>query len=192
VEDIQAISMSSEEKQKSIVKIVGDYGKRLFGFIRKKVKSDEEANDILQDVWYQLSNFIYTDSITQINAWLFTVARNKITDSYRKKKPDLVDDFSYEDDEGELHYKEIMLSDDPSPEAVQLKEVFWSELFEALDELPEKQKEVFVLNELEEMTLQQIADKNGENIKTIISRKGYAVKHLRNRLQSLYDEFMNI
>ena len=192
MEDAQSLSMSSEEKQKSIVKIVGDYGKRLFGFIRKKVKSDDEANDILQDVWYQLSNIINTNSIEQINAWLFTVARNKITDSYRKKRPDLMDDYSYEDEEGEIHYKKILLSEDPSPEAIQLKEIFWETLFEALDELPDKQKNVFIWNELEDMTLQEIADKNGENLKTIISRKGYAVKHLRNRLQSLYIEFTKI
>ena len=126
-----------------------------------------------------------------MSGWLHRVARNKITDSYRKKKPDLLDDYSYEDEDGELGFKDILLADTSDPETQYIRDLFWEELFAALDELPHNQKQVFVWNELEDKTLQQIADATNENIKTIISRKGYAVKHLRKRLQTLYDELIN-
>jgi len=174
-----------------IAATIKEYGKRLFGFIRGKVNSDEDAEDILQDVWYQLSNAVNIDEIEQMSGWLHRVARNKITDSYRKKKPELLDDFSYENEDGELGFKDILLSDTSDPETQYIRDLFWEELFAALDELPENQKQVFVLNELEDKTLQQIAGATGENLKTIISRKGYAVKHLRKRLQILYDELIN-
>ncbi len=176
----------------NIVDTIKEYGKRLFGFIRGKVNTDEDAEDVLQDVWYQLSNVVNLDEIEQMSGWLHQVARNKITDRQRRKKPELLDDFDTEDEEGNsFGIKEILLADDTSnPETRYLREIFWKELFAALDELPEAQRQVFVLNELEDMTLQEIADKTGQNLKTIISRKGYAVKHLRQRLQSLYTELL--
>lgn len=170
---------------------IKEYSKRLFGFIRGKVNTDEDAEDILQDVWYQLSNAVNIDEIEQMSGWLHRVARNKITDSYRKKKPELLDDYSYENEDGELGFKDILLTNSSDPETQYIRDLFWDELFTALDELPGNQKQVFVLNELEDKTLQQIADATKENIKTIISRKGYAVKHLRKRLQTLYDELIN-
>ena len=190
MEETPAIYMSADQ-QKNLVAAVKDYSKRLFSFIRKKVKSDEDANDILQDVWFQFSSIWYSESIEQVGAWLFTVARNKITDKYRKKKTDLIDDYAYEDDEGEMQLPKLFVSESFSPEKEELKDLFWEELLVALDELPENQKEVFIMNELDDFTLQEIADKTGAKLKTVISRKGYAVKHLRNRLQSLYDEFIN-
>jgi RNA polymerase sigma factor (sigma-70 family) len=177
------------EKSKNIVKAVGDYGKGLFNFIRRKVTTEADAEDILQDVWYQLSNIDDTDEIEQLRAWLFRVAQNKIIDKSRKRTEQPIDDIVYQDDEEDVNFAEILLPDNNDPEAVYLKELFWDELFLALDELPEKQKQVFVWNELEDKTLREIADKTGEKLKTIISRKGYAVKHLRSRLQTLYDEF---
>ena len=165
---------------------VKEYGKRLFAFIRGKVRSNEDAEDILQDVWYQLYNT--TEAIEQIGAWLYRVARNKIIDRYRKKTPELLEDYSSED---ELGFKEILLADPTDPETEYLKNLFWDQLHEGLQELPPEQKEVFILNELEGRTFAEIADTTGENIKTLISRKGYAVKHLRKRLQTLYDEFIN-
>ena len=174
-----------------IAATITEYGKRLFYFIRGKVSSDEDAEDILQDVWYQLSNAVNIEEIEQMSGWLHRVARNKITDSYRKKKPELLDDYSYQNEDGELGFKDILLADTSDPEAQYIRDLFWEELFAALDELPEAQKQVFVLNELEDKTLQQIADATNENIKTIISRKGYAVKHLRKRLQMVYDELIN-
>lgn len=184
-----AISMA-EDKSRNIIETVQEYGKRLFSFIRGRVKTDEDAQDILQDVWYQLSNVTASEPIEQVGAWLYTVARNKITDKYRKQTPRYLEDFTYEDDEGEIGYKDIMLADFHTPEDEQLKHVFWEELFKALDELPEEQKQVFIQNEMEDMTFREIAEKTGENIKTLISRKRYAVAHLRKRLKILYDELL--
>jgi RNA polymerase sigma factor (sigma-70 family) len=175
----------------NIVTTIKEYGKRLFGFIRGRVSSDEDAEDVLQDVWYQLSNAVNLGEIEQMSGWLHQVARNKITDRHRKKTPELLDDMEWEDENGDFSFKEILLANDAdNPETQYLRDVFWKELFAALDELPEKQRQVFIWNEMEDLTLQQIADQTGENLKTIISRKGYAVKHLRTRLQDLYTELL--
>lgn len=190
MEGEEMISMA-ENKKLHIVQTVKEYGNRLFGFIRGKVNTDEDAEDILQDVWYQLSNTSATDTIEQLSGWLFTVARNKITDKYRKQKPALIDDIFSDEDDDDIPFTDILLATEDHPEANNLKALFWEELMAALEELPEAQKEVFVLNELEDMTLQQIADKKGENIKTIISRKRYAVQHLRKRLQYLYNDLLD-
>jgi RNA polymerase sigma factor (sigma-70 family) len=190
MEGEEMISMA-ENKKLHIVQTVKEYGNRLFGFIRGKVNTDEDAEDILQDVWYQLSNTSATDTIEQLSGWLFTVARNKITDKYRKQKPALIDDIFSDDEDDDMPFTDILLATEDHPEANNLKALFWEELMAALEELPEAQKEVFVLNELEDMTLQQIADKKGENIKTIISRKRYAVQHLRKRLQYLYNDLLD-
>lgn len=188
METITTASMS-DERYFSITETVQQFGKRLFGFVRGKVKTTEEAEDILQDVWYQFSRLSNLDELENVSAWLYRVAQNRVTDNYRKKKTENLEDYTYENDENEISFKEILLLDEnASPELALFKEEFWSELMQALDELPENQKEVFLLNEIEDFTLQEIADKKGENLKTIISRKGYAVKHLRKRLQHLYNE----
>ncbi|MEI7502391.1 MAG: sigma-70 family RNA polymerase sigma factor [Paludibacter sp.] len=182
------ISMS-EHKANSITKTIQQFGKNLFGFVRGRVKSTEDAEDILQDVWYQLSKLNNIAELENVSGWLYEVARNKITDKGRKKSSLALEDYSYENDDGEFNFKEILLMDDSNnPELGFFKELFWKEFQTALDELPPNQKEVFLLNEMEDMTLQQIADQQGENLKTIISRKGYAVKHLRNKLNYLYKE----
>lgn len=178
------------EKRKNIVQAMNQYGKQLLGFIRGKVATDEDAEDIIQDVWYQLSNVEETETIESISGWLYRVAKNKITDTFRKKKPDYIEDYAFESEDGEVNFKEILLSDPETPEDEFFKKLFWEELMNALEELPEKQRSVFIQNELEDKTLQEIADKSGESIKTIISRKGYAVKHLRNRLNDLYNDFI--
>lgn len=188
METITTASMS-DERHFSITETVQQFGKRLFGFVRGKVKTTEEAEDILQDVWYQFSRLSNLDELENVSAWLYRVAQNRVTDNYQKKKTENLEDFTYENDENEISFKEILLLDEnASPELALFKEEFWSELMQALDELPENQKEVFLLNEIEDFTLQEIADQKGENLKTIISRKGYAVKHLRKRLQHLYNE----
>jgi RNA polymerase sigma factor (sigma-70 family) len=180
------------QKSKNIIKAVGDYGKGLFNFIRGKVTTEADAEDILQDVWVQLSNITDTDDIDHLKGWLFRVARNKIIDKSRKNTEQLIDDLvDYDNEEDDFNFADILLTDENDPESVYLKELFWDELFAALDELPQKQREVFVWNELEDKTLQQIADETGEKLKTIISRKGYAVKYLRSRLQQLYNEFLD-
>ncbi len=174
---------------KNILQTVNNYGTDLFNFIRNKVSNRADAEDILQDVWYQLSNIGDTDNIEQMRGWLFRVARNRIIDLGRKKSELLIDDLAESDDE-DTAFADSLLPDYEDPESIYLKELFWEELMAALDELPEKQRQVFVWNELEDKTLQQIADETGEKLKTIISRKGYAVKYLRDRLQNLYDDFL--
>lgn len=180
----------AKNANRSLTSTVNAYGKRLFSFIRSKVGSVEDAEDILQDVWLQFSSLQALEDLESISGWLYRVARNKITDLYRKKKTPLLSDSVYENqDEEPSSFKEILLMDvSGNPELALFKELFWKELFIALDDLPENQKQVFVMNELEDFTLQEIALKTGENIKTIISRKGYAVKHLRNKLSYLYNE----
>lgn len=179
----------SEQRSTSLTSIVQQFGKKLFGFVRGKVKTTEDAEDIIQDVWYQLSNLTNVQDVENVGAWIYQVARNKVTDRYRKKTTDSLENYAYSDEEGEFNFKDILLLDDSNnPELGHFKELFWEELMDALDELPSNQRDVFVLNELEDFTLQEIADQKGENIKTIISRKGYAVKHLRNKLNHLYNE----
>ena len=179
----------AQARSYSVANLVKAYGQRLFAFIRGKVRTEEDAEDILQDVWYQLYNT--TEAIDQIGAWLYRVARNKIIDRYRKQQPDSLEDYTYENEEGDLGFKEILLADANDPETEYLKTLFWRQLNEGLNELPAEQRTVFILNELEGRTFSELAAETGENIKTLISRKGYAVKHLRNRLQTLYNEIIN-
>jgi len=175
----------------SIKTTIKSYGKKLYSFIRNRVGTNEDAEDILQDVWYQLSN-LDSGLPEQIGAWLYRVAQNKIIDKYRKQKPDSIEDYSYEDEEGEMNFRDILLSDESDDaETGYLKKLFWEELFEALSDLPNAQREVFVKNEIEDMKLKDIADETGESIKTVISRKRYAVIYLRERLRSLYEEIVN-
>ena len=180
---------TNEQKINSVSSTIQEFGEKLFGFVRKKVKTTEDAEDILQEVWFQLSNLSDIAELDNVSAWLYEVARNKITDKARKKKNLSLEDYNYESEEGEFDFKEILLMDDTNnPELAFFKEIFWKEFQQALDELPPNQREVFILNEMEDLTLQEIADRQGEKLKTIISRKRYAVKHLRNKLSYLYDE----
>ncbi|WP_407510315.1 RNA polymerase sigma factor [Elizabethkingia anophelis] len=179
----------AEKKTASLSEVVKDYGSQLFRFIKGKVSKTEDAEDILQEVWYQTSRLANIDDLENVGAWLYSVTRNKITDNYRKKKSDSLEDYTYEDEDGSFSIKEILLVDDSNnPELKMFKDIFWDELMKALDELPDNQRRVFFQNEIEEKTLQEIADEEGENLKTVISRKGYAVKHLRKRLKHLYNE----
>lgn len=175
-------------RQQSISDAFQNYGKRLFSFIRSRVNNDEDAEDILQDVWYQLSSIIGTEPIEQLSAWLFRVSRNRILDKKRKLSTQSLEDLAYKDDFGELVLPQALLADSSDPELEFEKLYFREALWMALGELPENQREVFILNEIEDMTLQEIADRTGENIKTIISRKRYAVSALRKRLEKIYYE----
>src|SRR5688500_1598113 len=130
------------DKNQNIINTVGLYGRQLLNFIRGKVESDEDAEDILQDVWYQYSNIDEIEAIESISGWLYKVARNKITDRFRKKKPGRLEDFVFDPGNGELDFKEILLADPSSPEDKFFKKMFWDTLLMALDELPEKQKNV--------------------------------------------------
>jgi RNA polymerase sigma factor (sigma-70 family) len=185
----ELITIPMTQRHQSIQDAVQNYGKRLFSFIRSRVKNDEDAEDILQDVWYQLSSIIDTEPVELLSSWLYRVSRNRIVDKKRKQKPQSLEDLAYTDKDGEMVFPEALLTDNRNPET-ELERVYFRELFyKALSELPEKQREVFVWNELEDMTLQEIADRTGENIKTIISRKRYAVVHLRERLQNMYNDY---
>lgn len=183
------LDMSADQRSNKISNIVQTYGRRLKAFISNRVDSDEDAEDILQDVWYQLSNLTGLEDITSISGWLFSVSRNRITDSFRKNSPDRLEDQSFQNEEGEWEIRELLMADaNPDPEAQLFQKAIQNALLKALNELPEKQRSVFIQNEIEDKTLQEIADAEGENLKTIISRKGYAIKHLRSRLNELYNE----
>ena len=175
-------------KEQKILDAVQEYGKRLFAFIRSRVQSHEDAEDILQDVWYYFSAAMDLEPISQISAWLYRASRNRIIDKQRKHEPQLIDNLAYENEDGEFYNPGSLLSDENTPESELEQQYIMEQMLEALQELPDKQRDVFIWNELEDFTLQQIADKTGDNIKTIISRKRYAVAHLRNRLENLYKE----
>ncbi len=177
--------------KQNIIQTIKEFSQQLFGFIRSRVSTDEDAEDILQDVWYQFSNQPELDAIESVSGWLYRVARNKITDNFRRKKNELLEDYAYEDEDGSLYLPDLLLEDFNTPETEHLRNLFWKELFAALEELPEKQRQVFIWNELEDMTLQEIADAEEENLKTIISRKRYAVLHLRKRLENIYNDIIN-
>src|SRR2546430_4608715 len=132
----------------NIVQTVKDHSKRLFNFIRGRVATDEDAEDILQEVWYQYTNTLETEVIEQVSGWLHRVARNKITDKYRKHKNELLEDFAYEDEEGSINFRDILLADTANPETEHLRQLFWEQLFAALEELPQNQRDVFIWNEL--------------------------------------------
>ena len=182
----------SVSSRKNISSVISQFGKRLAGFIRNRVSNEADAEDILQDVWYQLTAAVDTEPIERVNSWLFTVARNKITDSYRKKKPDSLDDRLYgNEEEGDFSFKDLLFDNSRNPETVHLRNLFWKELQEALQELPEDQRNVFVWNELEDISFKEISERTGENVNTLLSRKRYAVLHLRERLMTLYEEIIN-
>ena len=179
------------EKESNILQAIKMYGKNLLGFIRKRVNSDADAEDILQDVWYQFSALVNNEPIEQTGAWLYRVAKNKIIDKHKKKSETLLDDMlvsNNDEDDDPFDFKDILLTEESTPETEYLRNLFWEQLFIALDELPEEQKQVFIWQELDDMTFGDIAEKTGVNVNTLVSRKRYAVLHLRDRLQQLYDE----
>jgi RNA polymerase sigma factor (sigma-70 family) len=177
-----------EQKQQRIKDAVRNYGKRLFSFIRNRVSTDEDAEDILQDVWFQLSSLIDIEPIEQLSSWLYRVSRNKIIDRNRKQSTLSLEDFAYEGEDGELVIPDVLLEDSTNFETEFERAYFMEIVSNSLNLLSEKQRQVLVWNELEGLTLQEIADKTGENIKTIISRKRYAIAQLRKLLENLYNE----
>lgn len=181
-------AIMAEKQKRNITQVINDYSKRLLGFIRKRVTNDADAEDILQDVFYQFIG--NTQPIEQLTGWLFTVARNKITDKQRKNKPDLLEDIFENDDEA-LSWAELFFNANDNPETQYLRSLFWETLNEALNELPEEQKNVFVLNELEGISFKEISEQTGATVNTLLSRKRYAVLHLRKRLQTLKTELLN-
>jgi RNA polymerase sigma factor (sigma-70 family) len=157
---------------------------RLRNFIRKRVPGEGDVEDILQDVFYELVEaYRLMKPVEQVGAWLFRVARNRITDFFRKKKPEQLDD-------GEAFQLEDLLpSREAGPEAAYARSVLLEELDAALDELPEEQRDVFIAHEIQGRSFKDLAAQTGVSVNTLLSRKRYAVLHLRERLQSIYDEF---
>src|SRR5713101_4395933 len=165
---------------------------RLRNFIRKRVADQSDADDILQEVFYELVEaYRMMKPVEQVGAWLFQVARNRITDLFRKKRPEALrnDPVAYEKDGESLLLQDLLPSPDAGPEEAYARNVLLEELDAALDELPEEQREVFIAHELEGYSFKELAAATGLGINTLLSRKHYAVVHLRRRLQAIYDEF---
>ncbi len=181
------------EQDRRISDAVGQEQSRLRNFIRRRVPDPTDAEDILQDVFYELveANRLLMP-IEHVSAWLFRVARNRITDLFRKKKPEPFGNGETLDENGEVLFLEDLLpSPDAGPEAMYARNLLLEELELALDELPEEQREVFVAHEIDGLSFKQIAAETGVGMNTLLSRKRYAVLHLRQRLQAIYNEITN-
>ncbi|MCI4667382.1 MAG: RNA polymerase sigma factor [Bacteroidia bacterium] len=168
--------VENKSKNNTTEEIINRFQRPLKAFIRDRVGRNEDAEDILQEVWLQLAYRDPKDELQSESGWLYRVARNKIIDHYRANFPDWLEDIMedefWEEEEDEMD-----------------TDYFWEELYEALDALPESQRTVFVQNEMEGLTLQEIAEESGEKLKTVISRKGYAVRKLRQQLGGSFDGF---
>ena len=180
------------EPDQRISEVVKREQSRLRNFIRRRVPDPRDAEDVLQDVFYELveANHLLMP-IEHVTGWLFRVARNRITDLFRKKKPESFSDTAAagDDDDEPLQFEDLLPSPDAGPEALYARSVLLEELELAVDELPQEQREVFVGHELEGRSFKQMAAETGVSVNTLLSRKRYAVLHLRERLQSIYDEF---
>lgn len=180
-----------QAQNESIQEVVRENGKKLFDFIRHRVPAQEEAEDIFQDVMFELTaSYRIMQPIEKMAAWLYRVARNKITDKYRKKKPILLDDqiVYHRDDDEPLFLQDLLQSNSESPDKDFDQSLIQVALEEALDELPAEQRDVFIKHELEGLSFREIADMTGEGLNTLLSRKRYAVLHLREKLHDLYEE----
>ena len=179
------------EQDQRISEVVKREQSRLRNFIRRRVPDPRDAEDVLQDVFYRLveANRLLMP-IEHVTGWLFRVARNRITDLFRKKQPENFSDTAREDEEGEaLQIEDLLPSPDAGPEALYFRNLLLDELALALDELPDEQREVFIAHELEGRSFKELAEETGVSVNTLLSRKRYAVLHLRERLQDIYDEF---
>ena len=180
------------EQDRQISEVVAEQRSRLRNFIRRRVPDPSDAEDIVQEVFYELveANRLLMP-IDHIAGWLFRVARNRITDLFRKKKPVTFSDIAVADEDGELlRIEDLLPSPDAGPEALYFRNVLLDELELALDELPVEQRDVFVAHELEGRSFKELSAGSGVSVNTLLSRKRYAVLHLRERLQSIHDEFM--
>ena len=182
--------MVDEQNQQIAETIVREQA-RLRNFIRRRVPDRGDAEDILQDVFSELVQaYRLMQPIEQAGAWLFRVARNRITDLFRKKKPEGLADQRVIVADGEaLTLEDLLPSKDGGPQEAYLRAVLMEEFEEALDELPEEQREVFIAHEFAGRSFAEIAAETGVSVNTLLSRKHYAVLHLRRRLESIYEEF---
>jgi RNA polymerase sigma factor (sigma-70 family) len=180
--------MTDQDRQ--ISEIVVKERPRLRNFIRRRVPDPADAEDIVQEVFYELveANRLLMP-IEHVTSWLFQVARNRITDLFRKKKPERFSDATLESEEGDLlRIEDLLPSPDAGPDALYLRNVLLDEFELALDELPAEQREVFIAHEMEGRSFKEMAAETGVNLNTLLSRKRLAVLHLRERLRDIYDE----
>ena len=187
----RAASVVMSEQDRRISEIVAAQRSRLRNFIRRRVANESDVEDVLQDVFYQLveANRLLMP-IEYVTGWLYRVARNRITDLFRKKKPENFSDADVVNEDGELlRIEEMLPSPDAGPEALYVRQVILEELEHALSELPDEQREVFIAHELEGRSFKELSQETGTSLNTLLSRKRYAVLHLRERLQTIYDEF---
>jgi RNA polymerase sigma factor (sigma-70 family) len=184
--------ISMTEQDRHIAEVIAEERPRLLSFIRKRVPNDADVEELLQEVFLELVEahrlLLPIDFVT---GWLFRVARNRITDLFRKKKPVNFTDAVFEDEDGvSLDLGDVLPSPDAGPEALYMRNVLLEEMELALAELPGEQREVFVAHELEGRSFKELSAESGVSVNTLLSRKRYAVLHLRERLQSIHDEFM--
>src|SRR5271167_1407705 len=190
MKDAASLERMSLDQDRRISEVVRQEQSRLRNFIRRRVPDPRDAEDILQEVFYELveANRLLMP-IEHVTGWLFRVARNRITDLFRKKKPENFSDAAVEDESGEVvRIEDLLPSPDAGPEAVFVRNVLLEELEFALEELPAEQREVFVAHELEGRSFKELSAKSGVSVNTLLSRKRYAVLHLRERLQNIHDE----
>jgi|SRR5271156_48397 len=191
MKDAASLERMTLEQDQRISEVVAREESRLRNFIRRRVPDPRDADDILQEVFYELveANRLLMP-IEHVGGWLFRVARNRITDLFRKKKPERFSDADRGEEDGELlQLEELLPSPDAGPDAIYVRSVLLDELEFALDELPEEQREVFVAHEVEGRSFKELAAESGISVNTLLSRKRYAVRHLRQSLQTIYDEF---
>jgi RNA polymerase sigma factor (sigma-70 family) len=183
--------ISMIEQDRHIAEVVAEQRSRLRNFIRRRVPDSADAEDIVQEVFYKLveANRLLMP-IEHVTGWLFRVARNRITDLFRKKKPEPFSDALVESEDGALlGIEDLLPSPEAGPEALYFRNVLLDELEAALGELPDEQREVFVAHELDGRSFKELSAESGVSVNTLLSRKRYAILHLRERLQSIHDEF---
>jgi len=182
------------EQDRRISTVVKAEGARLRNFIRKRVGDEADAEDILQEVFYEfVQTYRLMKPIEQAGAWLFRVARNRIIDRFRKRGHDPLQVGQVLNEEGErLALDDFLPSADAGPEAVYPRTLLIDALEDAIDELPEEQRAVFIAHEIEGSSFKEMADETGININTLLARKRYAVRYLRGRLQNIYTEFTSL
>lgn len=181
------------EDDTRISEIIAAERSRLRAFIRRRVPDTSDVEDILQEVFYKLveANRLLMP-IEHVTGWLFRVARNRITDLFRKHEPESFAESAIEGEDGEmLQIDDLLPSPDAGPEALYIRHVLLDEVELALEELSGEQRDIFIAHELEGRSFKELSAETGVNINTLLSRKRYAVLHLRERLQSIYDEFKN-
>jgi RNA polymerase sigma factor (sigma-70 family) len=195
-ESLHLGSFMTQQQNEIIEQAVKNERKKLLRFIKTRVSNEEDASDILQDVFYQLaSNHGMVDTIENMASWLYRVTRNKIIDWYRKRKTESIDTSAVFDDEDEDGYfsnlSALASGSSDNPDEIYERQLVWDTMYEALNELPAEQREVFILHELENKSFNEIAEQTGVSVNTLLSRKRYAVLYLREKLQDLYDELIN-